>query len=316
MRVLSNLLGGANASAWVYRPAQPSEFEDALSLVLGSPAAPADSNQVDDFIHFSRQRGISLSELWVAGVGDRLAWAVLPIYSPGRTLLLLTPSQLPRGGDPAPLINQVCQLAASRGVHLAQVLAEPSAGDLQRLYNQCGFQQIAELLYLQSAIRRPSTPPRVPDGYTWQTYSEQAHPIFCRAISSSYSDSLDCPALSGMRDIEDVVAGHRASGEFDPSRWFVLLNGETPVGVALLTRVPRVAMAELVYLGLIPEARGLGLGDVLMKQALWSVSHMGVQRLTLAVDARNAPALKLYYRHGLGHIGSKSALLRDLRTKL
>ena len=41
---------------------------------------------------------------------------------------------------------------------------------------------------------------------------------------------------------------------------------------------------------------------------------MKLKRLTLAVDSRNAPALKLYYRHGMQQIGAKTAMLRDLRS--
>jgi ribosomal protein S18 acetylase RimI-like enzyme len=37
-------------------------------------------------------------------------------------------------------------------------------------------------------------------------------------------------------------------------------------------------------------------------------------RLSLAVDAGNLPALKLYWRHGMQVIGRKTALLRDLRA--
>jgi len=37
-------------------------------------------------------------------------------------------------------------------------------------------------------------------------------------------------------------------------------------------------------------------------------------RLSLAVDAGNLPALKLYWRHGLQVIGRKQAMLRDLRN--
>jgi len=37
-------------------------------------------------------------------------------------------------------------------------------------------------------------------------------------------------------------------------------------------------------------------------------------RLSLAVDAGNLPALKLYWRHGMQVIGRKQALLRDLRN--
>ena len=42
-------------------------------------------------------------------------------------------------------------------------------------------------------------------------------------------------------------------------------------------------------------------------------SMPGVERLSLAVDANNAPALRLYYRHGLQRVGSKIAMMRDLR---
>ena len=52
----------------------------------------------------------------------------------------------------------------------------------------------------------------------------------------------------------------------------------------------------------------------MLRQALWATSQMGLQRLTLAVDGATGPALKLYYRHGLGHIGTKTAMLRDLRV--
>ena len=38
--------------------------------------------------------------------------------------------------------------------------------------------------------------------------------------------------------------------------------------------------------------------------------------LALAVDAQNAPALKLYHRHGLRHVGVKLALMRQLRPRL
>jgi ribosomal protein S18 acetylase RimI-like enzyme len=70
----------------------------------------------------------------------------------------------------------------------------------------------------------------------------------------------------------------------------------------------------LVYLGLAPAARGRKLGEVMMRQALAATSQCKQAKLCLAVDARNAPALKLYYRHGMQRIGSKLALLRDLRN--
>jgi ribosomal protein S18 acetylase RimI-like enzyme len=244
-----------------------------------------------------------------------MAWAVLPVVSPGKTMLLLTPPQLPLNFDAGPLVENICDWFVETGGHLAQVLADPPQMALRQFFIGRGFREIAELHYLQANARKAS-PPSLPQGLHWQLYSPQTHELFARAISASYEHSLDCPAMAGLREIQDVIAGHRASGEFDPRFWFVLMSdSEEPCGVLLLTRVPRNDLAELVYLGLASGFRGRGLGDILMRQAFWAVRQMELGRLTLAVDSKNAPALHLYYRHGLAHVASKTAMLRDLRAE-
>jgi ribosomal protein S18 acetylase RimI-like enzyme len=54
---------------------------------------------------------------------------------------------------------------------------------------------------------------------------------------------------------------------------------------------------EVSYLGLIPEARGRGLGRASLSHAL-NQSRPHANRLELAVDIRNAPAEALYRRSG------------------
>jgi ribosomal protein S18 acetylase RimI-like enzyme len=164
----------------------------------------------------------------------------------------------------------------------------------------------------------------VPPGFGWLPYSARAHEQFVSAIAETYRHSLDCPALNGLRDMNDVLAGHKASGEFDPALWVLLCEhvpgaahvGSTHVahGVLLLSKMPPGDSLELVYLGLTPAARGRGLGDLLVKEALAAVAAQGASRLSLAVDSGNAPALKLYYRHGLHRIASKLALMRVLEA--
>jgi len=65
---------------------------------------------------------------------------------------------------------------------------------------------------------------------------------------------------------------------------------------------------------LTPAARGRRLGELMMRQALAVTARRRQPRLCLAVDAENVPALKLYYRHGMRRVGSKLALMRDLRA--
>src|SRR5438046_8328601 len=110
-----------------------------------------------------------------------------------------------------------------------------------------------------------------------------------------------------MRDVEDVISGHKASGEFDPDLWFVVSENQTAIGALLLSRSHGDSL-ELVYLGLAPEARGRGIGDWLMQLAIAKVIAQRRSHLSLAVDSGNAPALALYYRHGMKRIGSRVAL--------
>jgi ribosomal protein S18 acetylase RimI-like enzyme len=303
-------------SAPVYRPAGREETVAALGFVLGTAAHPADDAHVYDFLRFAQRRGIEASAAWLADAGGSLAWAVLPIVSPGRTMLILGPV----GGPAQPavlrlageLIDAVCAHYAARDVQLAQVLLDPNDAASQRLYEGRAFHRVAELIYLQVAPRRKAAAPALPPGLRWVGYGPETHALFGRAILSTYERSLDCPSLNGLRGVEDVIAGHKASGEFDPRLWGALCEGERPLGVLLLARAAPGETTELVYLGLAPAARGRGLGGGMMRQALAAAAADGAARLSLAVDAGNAPALKLYYRHGMQRVGAKLAMMRRL----
>jgi ribosomal protein S18 acetylase RimI-like enzyme len=304
------------------RPADREQVHAALRLILSTGGRLADEEAVVDFLQFTIQRHIDLNDLWVANRGGRVAWAALPIVSPGHTMLVLAPpGERLRAADAGEaiageLLEAVCGHFSARGVQLAQALLDPSDNAARQLYLARAFRQVAELLYLQADVRRTFPAPQLPEGFDWLSYSPAAHETFASTIVQTYRDSLDCPGLNGLRDIEDVIVGHKASGvAFDPSWWFVLRERGEPRAVLLLARTAQAETAELVYLGLVPAARGRGLGDVVMRQALHVVSSSGSSRagLALAVDAHNAPALRLYHRHGLRRIGSKLAMMRLLR---
>jgi ribosomal protein S18 acetylase RimI-like enzyme len=57
-------------------------------------------------------------------------------------------------------------------------------------------------------------------------------------------------------------------------------------------------VAELAYLGLVPAARGRGLGRPLVRFALGRAEAAAAEWVTLSADVRNDPALKLYRAHG------------------
>jgi mycothiol synthase len=298
------------------RPAVKSEVTAAVEILLAGEEGKASQEQVQSFLAVGAQRGLNLDDLWVALRGQRIDWAMLPVVSPGRTMLLLSPPRLPPGVAPeaiAAVIKGACEFHRNQGVHLAQLLIDPAEISLRQAYIQNGFIDLAELIYLQREVRK--TPALTPLAAALQveTYSARTHALFVRTIQRSYENSLDCPGLSGLRDMEDVVAGHKGT-EFDPSLWFLLSVDQRPSGVLLLAPATHADALELVYLGLAPEARGHGLGDTLMNLALLSVIRHNRSELTLAVDSRNVPAMRLYFRHGLRRMGSRAALIWTLNT--
>ncbi|HEV8607214.1 MAG TPA: GNAT family N-acetyltransferase [Tepidisphaeraceae bacterium] len=298
------------------RPANDSELQPAVKLILGTSSGHADEMQVREFMRLAGAHRQDAGGIWVAEQAGRLLSAVMPVVSPGKTMLLFLPAHLHGEQQTAltrKLIDAVCACAAEQGVHLAQALLEVHDEPLQTLMTACGFGRLAELLYLQSVVGKVAEPP-LPAGCKWLTYSPARHELFARAILSTYQDSFDCPGLNGLRTIDDILAGHRATGNFEPNHWFILCEDDLPLGAVLLSKVQRTDVTELVYLGLVPARRGRGLADILMRRAAAVAMASKHGRLSLAVDAGNVPALKLYWRHGMQVIGRKLALLRDLRA--
>jgi ribosomal protein S18 acetylase RimI-like enzyme len=315
MNLLSNFLFRGDASAGgavTCRRALEADIRPALRLVLGCD----DEVQINEFLQFSAERRIDPASVWVAEQGGRILWSALPVVSPGRTVLLLSAhgAASARHKEAASeLIQEVCADCAEQGVHLAQTLLDPHEHATRGIYEACGFSRMAELEYLQALVRH-ATEPMLSPGMQWRTYTSAEHPRFAQTVMATYDGSLDCPALNGMRSVEDILKGHQATGDFDPNLWFLLEEQGQPRGMLLLSPTPRSDSVELVYLGLPRDVRGRGLGDLLMRQALWATLQNGRSRLTLAVDAGNPPALNLYYRHGMQRICGKVAMMKDLRT--
>jgi ribosomal protein S18 acetylase RimI-like enzyme len=304
---------GSEGGGIVCRRATAADMPWAVSMYLGAEGRRASATQTNEFLRHSGQRQLNLGETWIAEENGVPAWAVLPMLSPGRTALFFTAAEWSCESPAArALVERVCQDLVQRDVQLAQVLIDPGQLPARRFFAEVGFFEVAELIYLHGHAPRGALQTNIPPEMSWETYSPERHELFAKTIQASYVDSLDCPALTGVRGIEDVVAGHKSTGEFDPGLWHVLVENGRGVGVLLLCRIFGSDALELVYLGLAPEGRGRGLGDLLMRQAMRQVLEQKRRRLSLAVDRKNEPALKLYYRFGLARLTSKLAMIRIL----
>lgn len=308
-------LGRRSSDPWSFGIATPQQQPEALAMLLGNDSQLANTRQVRDFIAFATARGVDLSRLRVGTQRGRVRFAILPIVNPGRTALVMS-SPLAAGesavNEMKHLVARLLQDLAKEHIVLVQLLVDPHETLLANFYLACGFERMAELNYLSLPVGKAQRP-TLAEGLHCNTYDANTHLLFAQAIADSYEASLDCPRLTGLRNIDDTIRGHMASGEFTPETWWLLQEGDQPLGVVLVNRSPGMDGAELVYLGLSVRGRGRGFGDFLMQQAIYSASKLGVNRLTLAVDAENVPAQRLYFKHGMRKMCSKLAYMLDLR---
>jgi ribosomal protein S18 acetylase RimI-like enzyme len=209
-------------------------------------------------------------------------------------------------------------------VKLVQALLEPTAHDQAKALELAGLRKLARLMFLQRPISNSraslaAETPRVtwPKGYSVQRVRDVSErspdrAAILHAMDRSYIDTLDCPALCGIRTTEEVLASHLAAGVFDPSLWWILRRGDEPNGCMLLSRCPEAQTVELVYLGLAPEARGLGLGRRLLELADEVLETTDGPTLSCSVDQANAPAIRLYEQAGFRPWTEREAFVTDI----
>jgi GNAT superfamily N-acetyltransferase len=172
----------------------------------------------------------------------------------------------------AQLVDHACREVVGWHVDLAQALLDPGETLERRMFEAAGFQELAVLSYLERPVSKTSPPPapRWPAGtrVRVEPYRHGMDGELGTILERSYEQTLDCPGLYGLRRTEDIIAGHKATGRFDPSLWTLLYVDDEPAGVILINPFPGHKVTELVYIGLAPFARGRGLGRQLLRHGL------------------------------------------------
>jgi ribosomal protein S18 acetylase RimI-like enzyme len=195
-------------------------------------------------------------------------------------------------------------------VHLAQALLPHNDQAAGRLFAAGGFSHAADLLYLAADVKNHEVPPRLP--FEVEAFTPAANGRLARLLERTYVGTLDCPVIDGLRTTPDVIAGYQAVGEFRPELWRIARESARDIGCLLVNFHPDVRHAEIVYIGLVPEVRGRGWGQRLIELALWLARHANCDRVVLAVDAANAPAIRLYEAAGFFEFDRRAVWIRPL----
>lgn len=197
------------------------------------------------------------------------------------------------------LLRQLATWARDQSVNLLQAVVDPRDGVAGRRLAEAGFEPLATLHYLVAATDTCSLPRT--DSLVFVSADGGHGQEFQTIVEQTYEATRDCPRLDHVRRIEDVLDGYRAAGVFRPDWWYLVgdaSQGGRAVGCLILADHPESAQAELVYMGLVPSARGQRWGHVLVHQAMWVAYSAGRRQMVVAVDQENIPALAAYRAAG------------------
>ena len=225
----------------------------------------------------------SAGHLLVARRAGRLVGAVFAAVHPDR----LADVRRPAADDPAAAAALAVGLVSrlrSAGAAVAQCLLP--AGDACPALEEAGFRRVTRLITL---VRPPGPVAGSPGPLRFGPTAD-----LTETFAATLIGSRDLPELTGLRSPAAELAGYPAA------RRLVARLAGVPVGVLLL------APGEVVYLGLVPEARGRGLGTHLLRHAL---AGLGGGRVTVSGDERNRPALRLYARQEFRPTSRQEVLL-------
>lgn len=315
----------------------PTDLRVSAARRLVTEPGPSRDRAARRLVNTAQEFGIDLNLLWGTMAQDAqgrdvVAQVCLGVPGTGRTVMLF----LSGPGDPA-LFGSPAQQFAGRvesvraalaGLAqdlpepvLVQALPEPGETWAIDAYRAADMQWVGDLAYLRRDFAQavPAASGGWSDGVEVAAVGdpEDFSPdgdgtALIAALDASYADTLDCPELCGLRTTRDVLASHLATGNFVPSRWWLVRKGGQPEGCCLLNHVPDHDSVELVYLGISPALRGTGLARTLLEFAIARCAELHAAEITCAVDRRNAPAQRLYGRMGFEEFTSRVAFVRPV----
>lgn len=220
------------------------------------------------------------------------------------------------------VMKRLLERLGPSGVRFLQASAD-SPQDAIALAN-FGFEEIAELVFLvlEADLLPNALIPAAKTDVRFEVVGQDNErlAIACDIAARSFTGTQDCPRLSQFRSAGEIVDGYKTASTFDPTLWRILICNREPAGCLFLTAhrpSPEAGKAknchdttsgviELSYMGLVPERRGLGLGDRILDEAYGVARSKRAARMVLAVDRDNSPALALYRRHGWAQAAGES----------
>jgi ribosomal protein S18 acetylase RimI-like enzyme len=282
-------------------PARPEEWETVLQIIFQASSFEDRQTRTHNALNLLRQGELDARCVLVVRDDTRLLGAMICQPTPGASALVWPPATVadcPREVVEDRLLVYALGWLRQQGVKIVQTLLLPEESELADALLRHDFTHVTSLWYMRHELARIESCAERPECFSFQMYKTGNHDGFRQTLEQTYQGTQDCPEINGVRELDEVLEGHQAQGVHDPERWWLALENGRPVGVLMLAVMPEWDSFDISYLGVVPEARGRGVGKALAGKALCEARRAGARLVTLAVDARNRPAWKMYL--GLG----------------
>jgi len=278
---------------------------DALALIVPGGGRRAAGRLRDHLTSTGRQPPDALRVIRTPS--GRITAAAVAICMPGRTATLLS-SPPHRTNESVQVARSLIEAAPEWDIDLLQAITAPDDDAMRAMFIAAGMQALADLHTMTAPLNRMRTIALPEDATLTPTDDGSLRLV----LEQTYQHTLDCPLLRGLRKTGDIIAGHRAGGVVEDDLWVTINVDGHPAGCGLVTCNDQ-RMADLAYLGLAPHARGCGLGGAVLSELGARARMHGMRTMRLAVDARNAPAIRIYRRAGFRTRAVQRAVIHSPR---
>ncbi len=284
----------------------------ALELLYSSLPAEERTARVAESLQSTADGELDLSHLLLAEFDDLPVGVLLLLLPPDGTGFVWPPVVTTQQSSDA-IEDALLQAATHRldleKAWIGQCLLDLDQSRERAALTRNGFAHLTDLKFFERSLDADLADPKQA-GYDHGRGVAARHALeyvpyrrahnrlrFANVLAKTYGGTLDCPELNEVRDAQQSLTNHETAGSFSPDMWRLYRHDAddvVDVGVLLMVDRPEQQAWEVVYLGVIERARRRGLARAMMLDGLQAARDAGVERLLLAVDSRNAPAIQLY----------------------
>ncbi|MGL4593602.1 MAG: GNAT family N-acetyltransferase [Thermoguttaceae bacterium] len=311
------------------------EMEDVIRLTCRHLSEQEYQTRVDAVLDQYKKGAISLNSIWQGHIGNKRVAALFAQERPDKTLLLWHPTTLPPVSSDifVKAIEEFCVLSK---LHTAIILVDRNQQIEESgfLHSGC-FQFQSTMLHLVCETKINNMSNNIEPSYSSETIKTDSETLSSTSgcldfvpmqgdssqirceltdlVEATYQNTADFPNLMQKASAKHVLANYQSAEEFRPELWFCIKAGTKKIGVLLMTDQAETQI-ELTYMGMIPEYRGRGFSQLIVRFAIDVAIRQNRQWLLTSVDEQNSAALRAYLTAGFQTWDRKKVFARFFTT--